>query len=186
MDDRSIVELYLKRDESSIEETSKKYGKRLYAISRKIVDDCRTAEECENDTYMQAWQLIPPNDPRDHFFAFLARIVRSLSLNRCRKLHAEKRSALVTELSSELEECISSPDDTECRIDEKQLRKLLNSFLSGLTDEKRNIFLRRYWFGDSIEDISSRFRISESKAKTTLYRVRNDLKKHLKKEGYEL
>ena len=106
MDDSGIVELYLNRDEAAIARTSEKYGQRLRSFSLGIVQDLQTAEECENDTYVEAWSSIPPHAPRDYFYAFLARITRHLSLNRCRERSRLKRSALVSELSAELEQCI--------------------------------------------------------------------------------
>ncbi len=106
MDDDQIVELYLTRDEDAIRKTAEKYGNRLRALSFGIVQDEQTAEECENDTYMKAWDAIPPNEPKDYLYAFLARIARHISLNCCRDRNRLKRSAFVCELSTELEQCI--------------------------------------------------------------------------------
>ena len=109
--------LYLARDESAIAQTAEKYGGRLRALAMGIVADRRTAEECENDTYLEAWRSIPPHEPRSCLYAFLARITRHISLDRCRRRTALKRNALFVELSTELEQCIPAPDDTECRVD---------------------------------------------------------------------
>ena len=95
MDDRSIVALYLRRDETAIRQTAEKYGRRLRALAYGIVNDLQTAEECENDTYMEAWNTIPPHEPSDHFYAFLARITRHISLNRCRDRDRLKRGAFI-------------------------------------------------------------------------------------------
>ena len=184
MDDNRIVELYLLRDETAIRQTSEKYGNRLRSLAYGIVDDRQTAEECENDTYMEAWNTIPPHEPGGYLYAFLARITRHISLNRCRDRSRLKRSALICELSAELEQCIPAPDDTECRIDDMAMSEAINGFLGALSEEKRNIFVRRYWYLDSIADISKRFALSESKVKTTLFRCRNRLREHLIKEGY--
>ena len=184
MDDHRIVELYLLRDETAIRQTSEKYGSRLRSLAYGIVDDRQTAEECENDTYMEAWNTIPPHEPGGYLYAFLARITRHISLNRCRDRSRLKRSALICELSAELEQCIPAPDDTECRINDMALSEAVNGFLGALSEEKRNIFVRRYWYLDSIADISKRFALSESKVKTTLFRCRNRLREHLIKEGY--
>ena len=184
MDDDRIVELYLLRDETAIRQTSEKYGSRLRALAYGIVNDRQTAEECENDTYMEAWNAIPPHEPGGYLYAFLARITRHISLNRCRDRGRLKRGALICELSAELEQCIPAPDDTECRIDDMAMREAINGFLGALGEEKRNIFVRRYWYLDSIADISKRFALSESKVKTTLLRCRGRLREHLKKEGY--
>lgn len=186
MDDKGIVELYLLRDENAIKETSDKYGSRLRALAFGIVADAMTAEECENDTYLEAWNSIPPHTPRGYLFAFLARITRHISLNFCRDSRRQKRYAYICELSAEMEECIPSPDDGACRIDNIALRDALNLFLCTLDAEKRNIFLRRYWYTDSIADISARFGISKGKVKTTLFRCRKALREFLEKEGYTI
>ena len=184
MDDSSIVELFLKRDESAVSETSAKYGKRLYTLAYGIVRDTETSEECENDTYLEAWNRIPPHEPKEYLYPFLARITRHISLNRCRERERLKRKAVICELSGEMEECIPSPDDVECRISDMELSEIINSFLDDLGAEKRMIFIRRYWYLDSVSDISERYDISESKVKTTLFRCRAKLKKRLEKEGY--
>lgn len=186
MDDNRIVELYLMRDETAIRQTADKYGSRLRSLAYGVVNDRETAEECENDTYMEAWNMIPPHEPRSYFYAFLARIIRNISLNRCRDRSRLKRSAFICELSSELEQCIPAPDDVECRIDDIALGNALNGFLGKLDEEKRNIFIRRYWYLDSVSAISERFALSESKVKTTLFRCRNRLREYLEKEGYTL
>lgn len=186
LDDSRIVDLYFLRDETAIEQTCEKYGHRLRALAYGIVADAQTAEECENDTYMEAWNSIPPHEPRSYLYAFLARITRHLSLNCCRDRSRLKRSAYICELSTELEQCLPAPDDTACRVEEAVLGETLNCFLSTLSTEKRSIFLRRYWYMDSIADIAQRFSLSQSKVKTTLFRCRNLLREHLEKEGYAL
>lgn len=184
MDDRGIVALYLRRDETAIWQTAEKYGHRLRALAYGIVNDLQTAEECENDTYMEAWNTIPPYEPSDYFYAFLARITRHISLNRCWDRDRLKRSAFISELSAEMEQCIPAPDNAACRMDDLSLETALNAFLGGLDAEKRNIFVRRCWYLDSVADIAKRYGISESKVKTTLFRCRNRLREHLNKEGY--
>ena len=186
MDDNRIVELYLLRDETAIRQTSEKYGNRLRALACGIVKDRQAAEECENDAYMEAWNTIPPHEPRTDLYAFLARITRHISLNLCRDRSRLKRSAFICELSAEMEQCIPAPDDALCRIDEMALSEAINGFLGTLEEEKRNIFIRRYWYLDSIADISKRFAFSESKVKTVLHRCRNQLREQLEKEGYVL
>ena len=186
MDDERIVELYLCRDEAAISRSAEEYGARLRAVSYGIVRDAETAEECENDSYMQAWNSIPPHEPRGYLYAFLARITRNISLNRCRERNRLKRSACICELSAELEQCIPAPNDGQCRIDDIALKEALNGFLRKLSSEKRGIFLRRYWYMDSVAEISGRFGISESKVKSVLFRCRNQLRDYLEKEGYEL
>ncbi len=186
MEDNRIVELYLLRDEAAIRQTAEKFGSRLRSLAYGIVHDRQTAEECENDTYLEAWNAIPPHEPRSYLYAFLARITRHLSLNCCRDRSRLKRSAFLCELSAEMEQCIPAPDDVERRIDDMALSRAINGFLSKLDEEKRTIFLRRYWYLDSIVDISRRFGLSKSKVKTTLFRCRGQLREYLKKEGYTL
>ena len=183
MEDSGIVELYLRRDESAISQTAEKYGGRLRGVSYGIVGDQETARECENDTYLAAWRSIPPHEPRDYLFPFLARIIRHISLNCCRDSRRLKRGAFICELSAEMEECIPAPDDLESRLEDMALGEAINGFLSELGAERRNIFLRRYWYMDSVADISRRFGISESKVKTTLFRCRRRLREYLEREG---
>lgn len=184
MEDDKIVQLYLNRDESAIQLSSEKYGSRLRAVSLGITSDMQTSEECENDTYLQAWNLIPPNEPRTHFYAFLARIIRHISIDRCRERISLKRNGYIVELSEEMEMCLPSPDDIERTITEEDLGKAISKYLQTVSQEKRVIFVRRYFYLDSIAEISKRCAISESKVKSSLFRTRNDLRAYLVKEGY--
>lgn len=186
MDDSKIVDLYLTRDETAIGYTSEKYGIRLRTLANGIVKDFQTSEECENDTYARAWNTIPPNEPRSYLYAYLAKIIRNISLNCCRDRARLKRNAFICELSEEMEQCIPAPDDNEIRLDEAELKDLINGFLCTLSEEKRIVFLRRYWYLDSVADISRRRAISEGKVKSILFRCRNQLRKYLEKEGYTL
>jgi len=186
MDDGKIVELFLKRDENAIKSTAEKYGTRLRSLSLDIVEDPLTAEECENDTYLEAWNLIPPHEPRTYLYAFLSRIIRHISLNRCRDRDRLKRNVFICELSAEMEACIPSPDDCGCRVDDIVLADSINKFLSSLDSRTRNIFIRRYWYLDSVSAIAHRFALSQSNVKVTLFRCRNRLREHLKKEGFTL
>ena len=113
MDDSKIVELYLSRDESAISQTAQKYGTNLRQIANSILNNMASAEECENDTYLEAWNRIPPNEPRTYFFAFLGKIIRHLAIDECRKKTSQKRHALFCELTAEMEECIPSHADVE-------------------------------------------------------------------------
>lgn len=183
MEDKTIVTLYLARNERAIRETASKYGRRLRSLSYGIVEERETAEECENDTYLSAWDSIPPHEPWDYLYAFLARIIRHLSLDRCRANHRLKRSAPILSLGEELEECLPSPDDSACRLDDLALSEVLDGFLAGLSAEKRVLFLRRYWYCDSIETLARRTGRSEAAVKTALFRLREALREHLAKEG---
>ena len=125
MEDRDIVALYLRRDEGAIKCTAEKYGSRLRALALGITGDRQSAEECENDAYLAAWSSIPPKRPEDHFFPFLARIVRDQALNLCRGRTAQKRSARVEELSRELEQCLPGGASAESELDRRELGRTL-------------------------------------------------------------
>ncbi len=186
MTDAEIVELYFHREESAIFHTTEKYGARLRQIAQRITQDPLTAEECENDTYLEAWRRIPPAEPRDYLPAFLSRIVRNISINRCVERDRLKRKAYIMELSAEMEQCLPASDDMESLLDSAELIRLISRFLHRQTKEKRVIFLHRYYYLDSVASIAKRFGYSESKIKTMLFRMRNDLRTYLTKEGYNL
>lgn len=181
MDDKDIIALYQKRDENAIAYTKEKYSKSLYSLSYGILKSKENAEECENDTYLNAWNSIPPKDPTGYFYAYLMRITRNLSLNRIRQSEAHKRKMHICQLSAEAEQLIPAKETTN-----QALAEDINRFLSGLSTEKRKIFVRRYFFLESIEDIAKFYGISQSKVKTTLFRLRNELKDFLEKEEYTL
>ncbi len=184
MDDSKIIDLYFKRDEQAITLTSQKYGQKLNSISFGILGDRMMAEECENDTYLRAWNAIPPAEPRAHFFAFLAKITRRLSISRIRDGSRQKRSAVLVELSSELELCLPSEKTVEQTVDQKLLMQSISMFIKKLPSEQRIIFVRRYWYLESIEQISRKLGVGESKVKSILSRGRKKLREHLEKEGF--
>lgn len=186
MDDSRIVELYLARDESAVTETDLKYGAKLRAIAFGVMGDAHSAEECVNDAYLEAWRIIPPNRPEGYLFRFMGSIVRHKAIDRCRREAAAKRSAPFTELTKELQECIPSGETTEQRAEANELRRAVNAWLASLSDEKRSVFLRRYWFFDSVSEIASSFGFSESKVKSMLARMRGGLRGYLEREGYEV
>lgn len=186
MEDEEIVELYIKRDENAIRHTQRKFGKRILNISKNITGSDLTAEEVENDTYLRAWENIPPTEPRTYLFAFLARIARNLSISICRERSALKRSVMLVELSDEMEECIPSKLNVEDDAEGNMLLELINKFLFSKDEEKRNIFMRRYWYLDSVSAIAKRFGISESKVKTSLFRMRAELREYLEVRGIQV
>lgn len=186
MDDDKIVELFLNKDESAIACTAEKYGHRLCSIAQRITTDLSVAEECENDTYLEAWNRIPPNEPRTYLLAFLSKIIRNISINRCVERDRLKRSAYITELSVEMEQCIPSPNDVESYLDGIEIGRIISVFLHRQSKEKRVIFMHRYYYLDSVSSIADRFGYSESKVKSMLFRMRNDLRNYLIKEGYTL
>ncbi len=186
MDDDKIVDLFLNKDESAIVHTAEKYGYKLRSISRRITANHSVAEECENDTYLEAWNRIPSNEPRTYLLAFLSRIIRNISINRCVERDCLKRSAYIMELSDEMEQCIPSPNDVESCMDGIEIGRIISVFLHMQSKEKRIIFMQRYYYFDSVSSIADRFGYSESKVKTMLFRMRNDLRNYLIREGYTL
>ena len=183
MEDRQIVELYFKRDENAIKQTQRKFGKRIVNISKHITGSELTAEEVENDTYLRAWENIPPTDPTSYLFAFLVRIARNISISICRERSTLKRGAILVELSDEMAECLPASCNVEEETEANMVLELINKFLFSKAEDKRNIFMRRYWYFDSVSDIAARFGQSESNVKTTLYRLRNELREYLTEQG---
>ena len=186
MEDRQIVDLYLARDEEAIKRTSEKYGARIRNIANGILGDMQSAEECENDTYLETWNCIPPHEPRDYLFPFIARIARHLAIDRCRRRDAQKRSALLCELTQELELCLPAKETVETEISASELEAVIRRFLSGCTAEQRGIFLRRYWYFDTIPAVAARFGFTQSKVKVTLHRLRERLRAVLEEEGWTI
>lgn len=186
MEDEQIIELYWRRSEDAITETSKKYGAYCHTISFNILGNAEDSEECVNDTYWKTWSLLPPTRPTV-FSAFLAKITRNLSLDRYRARSAEKRGGGRMALAlEELSTCVPAPDHAEAVVERQVLVDALDRFLAGLRPEQRKIFLRRYWYLSSVREIASYLGISESKVKTTLLRTRAALREHLEKEGIAL
>ena len=186
MDDSKIIDLYLARDESAISETAEKYGTHLRSIANRILRDPGTAEECENDTYFTAWNSIPPNEPRTYLFSYLGRIIRHLAIDAYRKNAALKRAALFTELTDEMNECLTDGTLTDDHLTGEELRRTINAFLASLPEQKRNVFIRRYWFFDPVSEIAGRYGLSESNVKVMLHRIREKLREYLKKKGYRI
>lgn len=184
MEDAQIVTLFLTRDEGGIRAASDKYGSRLRQLGFRLLPDRLTVEECENDAYLLAWDSIPPHQPRDYLFPFLARLMRHTVLDRCRALTRRRQLARLTVLTQELEDCLPGPDHTQALVDALALGESLNAFLKALPEEARNLFLRRYWFFDPIAAIARRYGLTQSKVKTTLFRTRQRLRDHLIKEGF--
>lgn len=184
MTDQEIVELYWQRSEDAIAETNAVYGNRLYALSKRILNNAEDANEIVNDTYLKTWNSIPINRP-NYFYAYLASICRHMSLNLLDWNQAAKRKAEIIAITDELELCI--PDFSQERVLRgKEIGRALDAFLGGLTKDSRLIFLRRYWFADSISDIAGRYKITESKVKMQLLRTRGKLKEYLEQEGIQI
>lgn len=186
MEDRDILELYFKRSERAIEETSRKYQGYCYQIAYNILRNREDSFECLNDTWLRAWNAIPPSRP-NRFAAYLGKITRNLALNAYQKEHRKKRGSGQAEaVFEELEQAISRKDTPEDQLEQKLLTECINRYLEVLSPEKRMIFVGRYWYFESIEQISEHLKISQSKVKTTLFRIRTGLKEYLEKEGIEI
>lgn len=184
MEDTEIIELYFRRDERAIRETDEKYGKLCHRIAYNILGNREDSEECVSDTYLGVWNAIPPARP-GHFAAFLCRIARNLSLKRLEFLTREKRSRDVLVSLEELETVL--PDDRiPPDMGEEELGRLIGDFLRGQKEEVRNVFLRKYYFFDSVGEIAARYSFTESKVKNMLLRTRNKLKAYLIEEGVEI
>ena len=182
MEDQKIVSLFFERNEAAIEACRDKYGAMLNRLSYHIVQDLQSAEECENDTYLQAWQRIPPHKPDDYLYAFLAKITRNISLNYCLSQERLKRKAHICQLSDEMAQCIPDSRTVDAVISEKELTNAINGFLRSMDIVKRNLFIRRYWYLDSIRDLSRMFGMTDANVKTTLHRCHKMLRQHLEKE----
>ena len=186
MEDSKIIQLYWDRDEAAIPATSEKYGTYCTSIARNILKNEEDTEECVNDTYFKTWNAIPPERP-SVLSAFLGRITRNLSFNRYKLLHTQKRGGgEVPLMLSELGDCVSGRESVEQEIDRKELLAEINLFLAGLTKEKRQMFVRRYWYAEGIGEIAKRFGVSEGSVTMTLKRVRKQLKEVLVEQGYHL
>ena len=180
MEDMQIITLFLARNEDAIRHTDDTYGRRLYHLVDGILRSGQDAEESVSDTYLQAWNSIPPERP-GILYAFLAAICRHLSLNRLDWRSAAKRSGCMVELTAELESCI--PSRTSDPVTRIAVKDALEQFLRGLKQEERLLFLRRYLYLEPIAQLAQEFGISQSKCKTLLYRLRNKLRLYLEKEG---
>ena len=183
MDDNVILDLYWERSENAIAETAKKYGAYCYTIANNILSNQQDSEESVNDTYLAAWNTIPPRRP-SFLKAFLAKMTRHISIDRWRKRSAKKRGGGEIFLAlEELEDCVDS-SSTETEYEKKELSRVLNQFLSSLPETERNVFLCRYWYLDSIQTISEVSGFSQSKVTSMIHRLRGKLRKKLSEEGY--
>jgi len=184
MDDHQIIELYLSRDEQAIKETDAKYGKLCLRVAINILSNAEDSKECVNDTYLVVWNKIPPTRP-NNFTAFICKITRNLSLKKLEAANAMKRTSAAILSLDELEETL--PDaHISPEIGDEELGKLISAFLRRQSENERNVFLRKYWFFDSIKDIADRYSFSENKVKSMLFHTRRKLQAYLEKEGIEL
>lgn len=186
MDDNGIIKLYWDRNDQAISVTSEKYGHYCKAIAKNILNNEEDAEECVNDTYLNAWNSMPTHWP-EQLATFLGKITRNLSFNKYKRNHTEKRGGgEITLVLDELTDCVSDIDTVEQTIDRQELSKAVNTFVKSLPMEKRNIFVRRYWYADSVSDIASDYGMLQGTLSKTLERTRKQLKAYLTERGFEL
>ena len=175
-----IIDLYFKRDQSAISETSLKYGPYCTKIAFNILDDVFDSEECVNETYFKAWQTIPPTVP-NHLGAFVGKITRNLAIDRYNKKNAQKRGSYAYEESlDELSECVGNDEAQDISL--KELGSVISKFLRGEKEIHRKIFVRRYFYEDSVSEIADKFNLGTSYIKTSLHRTRQKLRIYLQKE----
>lgn len=184
MEDYQIVDLYWQRSEHAIGETQQKYGAMLHRVSYSLLSSREDAEECVNDTYLEAWNRMPEDRP-SYLGAYLAKIIRCLSVSRFRSTHRQKRGGAGA-ATLELSDCIPDTWSADAEYENGRLADLLNDFLAELDEEKRRIFVRRYFYSDSIEEIAARMELGKSKIKTTLFRLRGQLRERLEQEDIPL
>lgn len=183
MEDIQIVELYWHRNEKAIAETSAKYGRSLHGISMGILRNGEDCKECVNDTYMNAWNSMPPQKP-ESLFAFLGRIVRNLSINLYTKNHAKKRGGSGIELLlSELSDCVPDNSNVENTVETAELGRYISEWLLSIEKSDRVLFMRRYWFCEAVKEIAFSQKLSENQLAGKLFRLRGSLKRYLEEEG---
>ena len=183
MDDTQIVELYWARKESAIEETAAKYGSYCRSIAGNILQNQDDAEECVNDTWLGAWNSMPPHRP-SVLSTFLGKLTRRISIDKWRRTTAKKRgNGQLPLVLAELEDCVSDGKSIEEETERKLLAEVIAAFVKSLPETEQKVFLCRYWYMDSVSAIATRFRFSESKVKSMLFRTREKLRVRLEKEG---
>lgn len=184
LEDNHIVDLYWNRDTDAIKESSKKYGDYCFCIANNILHNKEDSEECVNDTWLRAWNAIPPTRPKN-LRMFLAKITRNLSFDCFTAKSAKKRgSGEIVFVLDELSECIPSDSHVAREYEFKELCEFIQQFVENLSVKEKTIFLRRYFFADTVADISAKLGISENSIMVSLCRTRKKLKYHLQKEGF--
>ena len=183
MEDQQIVELLWQREERALQEAQYKYGSLCGRIAGNILRDPEDVQECLNDSFLALWNRIPPEKPRI-FAAFLGRITRNLALKRYEYNSAAKRNEELETSWEELEGTLCVPSEADRQYEAKQLAEAISAFLWTLDEEPRRLFIRRYWYFDSVRTLAQNFGMSESKVKSMLFRTRNKLRDVLQREGY--
>ena len=183
MEDKQIVDLYWQRSDLAISETNRKYGRYCHTIAYNICGTNEDAEECVSDTWFRAWNLMPDRRPTI-LSAFLGRITRNFAINLIQAKNRIKRGGGEAVLAlDELEECIPGGTNPEQALEEKELARAIGRFVSGLSKTEKKIFVLRYWYVASMDDIAETLGFSTGKVKTSLFRTRKKLKNYLEEEG---
>lgn len=185
MEDGQIIDLYFSRDQRAIRETDQKYGRLLHGIARNLLRSREDAEECVSDTYLRAWEAMPPARPA-FLRAWLGQITRNLSLDRWKRFQTQKRGGGPEVLLGELEDCVPGGGGPERALEDQELADRLTVFLRGLSREGRAMFLRRYWYGENVAEIALALGCGEGKVKSSLFRSRKALREFLEREGIAL
>lgn len=185
MEDRQIIALYHRRNEDAIAATNEKYGPLCRRIAGNILTVREDAEECVSDTWLTAWQRMPPDLPRS-LGAFLGRITRNLAISRYRAHHAQKRYAGLEVQLSELEECVPGGASPAEAVERQALAELISRWLEGLPREERQLFLRRYWYGDTLEALAREQGCRPNRLAQKMKRLRQSLRRYLESEGVSL
>ena len=185
MEDAQIIEMYWLRDEGAIRETDSKYGAFCQRIAMNILSSFEDCEECVSDTYGRCWDTMPPQRPFS-LRAYVGRIVRNLSISRYRANHAQKRFAGAEVLLSELADCVPTPDNVQRTVEAGELGGLISDWLDTLTVEERALFLRRYWSGDSVQELARELNVRPNALTKRMLRLRGQLRQYLEEKGVEV
>ncbi len=185
MEDSQIIDMYWQRDESAITETDLKYGSFCHSVALNILSINEDTEECINDTYHRAWNSMPPQRPVN-LKAWLGKVVRNIAINLWNKNHAQKRYSGMELLLSELEDCIPAVGTVESEIEDAELGRIISAWLRTLSREDRTLFVRRYWNGEALNDLSKEWNIASGRLAQKMYRLRLSLKSSLNKDGVYL
>ncbi len=185
MEDSRIIDLYWARNEQAIAETDTKYGRYCQSIAFRLLAVSEDADECVNDTWLAAWNCMPPQRP-DVLRSWLGRIVRNLAVTRWRHNHAARRYSGLEELLDELSECVPSPVNVEKELEDRELAAFLDQWVKALPKENRVLFVRRYWYGETVQDLAAELGVSQGSLAQRFFRMRNALRQALEKEGYAI
>ena len=181
--DHDLIAMYFARDERAAAETERKFGSYCYTVAYNILGNAQDAEECVNDTLIRLWECIPPDRP-ENLYAFIAAITRNIAKNKLKAAHTQRRGGSeLPAVLDELRDC-TDPDTVEQELDRRALGTALNAFLGTLRSDHRIIFVQRYWYLCSVEEIAENLHITKSKVTVTLMRTRKKLAAFLEKEGY--